>query len=87
MHPSTLAPCFLTGKILVFKLGSWPPGVQQQRLPPETSFEFTQDPRSGDFLTIYSGLVLPQVTSSQFSQDPRSHVRLLHNLLRNGAPA
>eukprot|EP00959_Pyramimonas_sp_CCMP1952_P264871 5538354-Pyramimonas_sp.AAC.1 len=37
MCPSTIAPCFLAGKVLVLKLCPGPPGLQQQRLPLETS--------------------------------------------------
>ena len=40
-----LAPCFLSGKVVGIKLRCWPPGQQQQRLPPDTSSKFTQDPR------------------------------------------
>eukprot|EP00959_Pyramimonas_sp_CCMP1952_P417620 8749662-Pyramimonas_sp.AAC.1 len=61
-------------KIIEAQTGPLAPGLQQQRLPPETSSPFSQDPRSRprlpgilfrsralawDFLTIYSGSALP----------------------------
>ena len=44
--PPGLAPCFLSGKVVGLKIVLLAPRLQQQRLPPETSSQFSQDPRS-----------------------------------------
>ena len=54
------------------KLCPWPPGLQQQRLPPDTSSKFIENRAlAGGFLAIYSRIALSPDTSSQFIQAQR----------------
>ena len=75
---------FFDRESLDAQTGPLAPGLQQERLPPETSLQFSQDPRSRprlsrilfrnralawDVLVIYSGIALPALCSRALAGD------------------